>query len=66
MILPLVATGLGDPESVTLISAVERTDATSVALSLSGLTSLPPLTVAVFVRVAGAEGEIVEVTVMAG
>ena len=55
--LPLMATGLGEPESVTLKSALETTFAMSVAVSLRGLTSPPPLTVAVLVRVAGADWE---------
>jgi hypothetical protein len=65
VIVPLVATGFGEPASVTLKSALEVTDATSVAVSLKGLTSPPPLTVAVFVSVAGADGEMVAVIVIA-
>ena len=55
VIVPFVATGLGEPTSVTDRSALEITVATSVEVSFSGVTSPPPLTVAVFVRVAGAD-----------
>jgi hypothetical protein len=50
-----MATGLGEPESVTAMSALETTAAKSVAVSLSRFASPPPETVAVFVRVAGAD-----------
>jgi hypothetical protein len=52
MLLP-AATGFGDPLSVTCISALEPTIATSVAISFSRLASPPPPTVAVFVNIAG-------------
>jgi hypothetical protein len=61
-----MATGLGEPESVTLKSAPETTFAMSVAVLLRGLTSPPPLTVAVLVRVAGADCETKAFTVIDG
>jgi hypothetical protein len=54
VILPPAATGFGDPVLVTLMSALETTLATSVALSFARFTSPPPLTSAVFVTVDGA------------
>src|SRR3982074_1930332 len=53
MLLP-AATGFGDPVSATLMSALETTLATSVALSFARLISPPPLTSAVLVTVDGA------------
>src|ERR1700722_8783309 len=52
MLFP-AATGFGDPLSVTVISALEPTLATSVAISFNRLASPPPPTIAVFVNVAG-------------
>src|ERR1700722_11580856 len=54
---PPAATGLGDPLSVTPRSALEITVATLVATSFVRLISLPPLTIAVFVKVDGADWE---------
>jgi hypothetical protein len=54
MLLP-AATGFGDPESVTLMSALDTTFATSVALSFARLISPPPPTIAVLVTVDGAD-----------
>ena len=53
MLLP-AATGFGDAALVTLISALETTLATSVALSFARLISPPPDTKAVLVTVEGA------------
>ena len=53
MLLP-AATGFGAPASVTLMSALDTTFATSVAVSFAKLISPPPPTTAVFVTVAGA------------
>jgi hypothetical protein len=55
--LPLMATGLGAPESVTLTSALDPTAAVSVAVSLRRFASPPPATVAMLVMVAGADWE---------
>ena len=53
--LPLVATGFGEPESVTARSALDPTAAVSVAVSLNRFASPPPATVAAFISVAGAD-----------
>src|SRR5580704_5551278 len=55
VILLPAATGFGVALSVTFISALEATVATFVAVSLRRLASPPPLIVAVFVSVAGAD-----------
>ncbi len=48
------ATGLGEPASVTLKSALDRTFAVSVDVFLKGSIAPPPLTTAVLISVAGA------------
>jgi hypothetical protein len=53
MLLP-AATGSGEAALLTLRSAMEITAAASVEVSLLRLISPPPLTKAVFVKVAGA------------
>src|ERR1700722_1014560 len=60
------ATGLGEPASVTAISALEPTLAVSVARSLSRFASPPPPTVAVLVTVAGAVGSTLTFSVIGG
>src|SRR5215467_859948 len=64
--LPPLATGLGDAASVTDISALEPTIATSVAESLVRSASPPPLIVAMFVKVAGADCATRAFSVIAG
>src|SRR5215831_8724559 len=66
VIVPLVATGLGEPESVTAMSALEPALAVSVAVSLSRLASPPPAMFAIFVRVAGADCETSALSVIDG
>jgi hypothetical protein len=60
------ATGFGDPALVALMSALEITFATSVAMSLRRLLSPPPPTTAVFVTVAGADCDTLAFSVMKG
>lgn len=55
MIFAPAATGIGEAASVTEMSALEITVAMSVARSFRRLASFPPLIVAVFVSVAGAD-----------
>src|SRR5262252_8361003 len=64
--LPPLATGFGDAASVTAMSALEPTIATSVALSLVKSASPPPLIVATLVKVAGADCATSAFSVIAG
>jgi len=64
--LPLMATGFGAPESVTLKSALETTFAISVPVLLTAVASPPPLTLAMFVSVAGADCDTVAFSVIDG
>ena len=65
MLLP-AATGSGEAALLTLRSEIETTVAISVAVSLVRLISPPPLTRAVFVRLAGAVWPTLRFTVIAG
>ncbi len=65
MLLPL-ATGFGDAASVTAISALETTFATSVDVSFSRFASPPPEIAAMLVNVAGADCETRAFKVIAG
>jgi len=64
--LPLAATGLGEPESVTAMSALDPTAAVSIAVSLRRFASPPPETVATLVIVAGADWDTKALRVIEG
>ncbi len=66
MLAPAATVGLGEPASVTLMSALEITLAVSVAVSFSRFASPPPPTTAVFVTVAGADCSTLALSVIDG
>jgi len=66
VMLDPLATGFGDAASVTAISALETTLATSVEVSFSRFASPPPEIAAMFVNVAGADCETRAFSVITG